>query len=187
MTGKDVPKLENDVLKQEIWSFFWKFLIYFVPGQRSLSRDICSCPCPGTKGQRDKKNFLSRDKGTTGRPVPWKPYFVLNFWPHDSWLGTLDHLATSLVDKRHKKLGKISKNLLLIFPLPSTVLSQRCLNGKMFGQIFIKNQTHSECLNVWALSLVCPHKPHIKRFKIICVFSKHFGKMALCKDLLKVS
>ena len=40
-----------------------------VPGQRSLSRDICSCPCPGTKGHRDKKIFLSRDKGTTGRPV----------------------------------------------------------------------------------------------------------------------
>jgi hypothetical protein len=29
-----------------------------VPGQRSLSRDICSCPCPGTKGHRDKKISL---------------------------------------------------------------------------------------------------------------------------------
>ena len=47
-----------------------------VPGQKSLSRDFCSCPCPGTKGHRDKKISLSRDKGTTGRPagrpVPWK-------------------------------------------------------------------------------------------------------------------
>ena len=42
-------------------------------GQRSLSRDNCSCPCPGTKGHRDRNFFLSRDKGTTGRPVPWKP------------------------------------------------------------------------------------------------------------------
>ena len=42
-------------------------------GQRSLSRDICSCPCPGTKGHRDKNFFLSRDKGTTGRPVPVCP------------------------------------------------------------------------------------------------------------------
>ena len=24
-----------------------------VPGQRSLSLEFCSCPCPGTKGQRD--------------------------------------------------------------------------------------------------------------------------------------
>ena len=30
-------------------------------GQRSLSRDICSCPCPGTR------IFLSRDKGTKGQ------------------------------------------------------------------------------------------------------------------------
>ena len=40
-----------------------------VPGQRSLSRDFCCCSCPGTKGQRDKETFLSRDKGTTGRTV----------------------------------------------------------------------------------------------------------------------
>jgi hypothetical protein len=44
-TGKDVLKQENDVLKQEIWSFFLIFLIHFVPG------------CPGTEqfvpGQRD--------------------------------------------------------------------------------------------------------------------------------------
>ena len=44
-----------------------------VPGQRSLSRDFYSCPCPGTKGQRDKEIFLSRNKGTMGHPVPWKP------------------------------------------------------------------------------------------------------------------
>ena len=43
------------------------------PGKRSLSRDICSCPCPGTTGLRDKIFFLSRDKGTTGRPVPVCP------------------------------------------------------------------------------------------------------------------
>ena len=38
--------------------------------------------CPGTTGHRDKKKFLSQDKGTTGRPVPvfpgrpvpWKHY-----------------------------------------------------------------------------------------------------------------
>ena len=60
--------------------------------------------------------------------------FVLNFWPHDSWLGTLDHLAISLVDNRHKKVGKISKNVLLIFPLPSTVVVQTksCQNTSVF-------------------------------------------------------
>ena len=30
-----------------------------LPGQRSLSRDICSCPCPWTKGHWDKKFSLS--------------------------------------------------------------------------------------------------------------------------------
>ena len=83
-TGKDVLKQENDVLKQEIWSFscfgtsFSCFLCSFgkvilsrdVPGQRCLSRDICSCPCPGTKGHRDKIFFVpgQRDNGTS-RPV----------------------------------------------------------------------------------------------------------------------
>ena len=38
--------------------------------QRSLSRDFCSCPCPGTEGRWDKEIFLFPDKGTTGRPVP---------------------------------------------------------------------------------------------------------------------
>ena len=38
-----------------------------VPGQKSLSRDFCNCPCPGTKGQQDRqKNFVpgQRDNGT---------------------------------------------------------------------------------------------------------------------------
>ena len=35
-----------------------------VPGQRSLSRDFSSCPCPGTKGQGDKDSFFSQDKRT---------------------------------------------------------------------------------------------------------------------------
>ena len=48
-----------------------------VPGQRSLSRDNYCCPCPGTKGQRDKENVLvpgQRDSGTSrpglSRDVP---------------------------------------------------------------------------------------------------------------------
>ena len=52
----------------------------FVPGHLllPLSRDKgtpgqAKLFCPGTKGQRDRETFLSRDKGTTGRPVPWKP------------------------------------------------------------------------------------------------------------------
>ena len=28
--------------------------------------------CPGRKGHRDMKMFLSWDKGTSGRPIPWK-------------------------------------------------------------------------------------------------------------------
>ena len=52
------------------FSFFFFFgESDFVPGQKSLSQDFFSCICPGTKGQRDKELFLSRDKGTTGRPI----------------------------------------------------------------------------------------------------------------------
>ena len=40
-----------------------------VPGQRSLSRDKSRSPCPGTKGHRDMKISLSRDKGTTVQTV----------------------------------------------------------------------------------------------------------------------
>ena len=61
------------VLERLFPGFWGVILSRDVPGQKSLSRDICSCPCPGTKGHWDKKIFLSRDKGTTGRPVPWKP------------------------------------------------------------------------------------------------------------------
>ena len=70
------------VLERLFPGFLGVILSRDVPGQKSLSRDICSCPCPGTKGHRDKNFFLSRDKGTTGRPVPvcpagrpvpWKP------------------------------------------------------------------------------------------------------------------
>ena len=70
-----------------MWSFLKKSLINFVPGRPGtegfvpghlllhLSRDKgtprqAKLFCPGTKGQRDRKTFLSRDKGTTGRPVP---------------------------------------------------------------------------------------------------------------------
>ena len=59
---KDVLKQENDVLKQEIWSFFWKFLIHFVLGRpetEEFAPGFLLLP-------------LSRDKGTTGRPVSWK-------------------------------------------------------------------------------------------------------------------
>ena len=67
---KDIPKQEKDVLKQRV-----------------LYRDICSCPCPGTKGHRDNIFFCPGTKGqrnvpsrfVPGRPVPWKPYFKVNF------------------------------------------------------------------------------------------------------------
>ena len=75
------------------------------PGQRVLFRDICSCPCPRTKGRRDRQNFFvpgQRDNGTgklfcpgtkgqrdvlsrfvpgrpAGRPVPWKPYYSTEY------------------------------------------------------------------------------------------------------------
>ena len=65
----DVLKQEYDVLKQEMWSFLKKSLINYVPGR------------PGTKGfvLGHLLLALSRDKGTMGRPVPWKPYSeVLN-------------------------------------------------------------------------------------------------------------
>ena len=42
---------------------------------------------------------------------------VLNLWHYGNWPGTLDHLAISLVDYKHKKLGKISENFLLILGL----------------------------------------------------------------------
>ena len=57
---------------------FWGVILSRdVPGQKSLSRDICSCPCPGTKGHRDKNFFFvtgQRDNGTShpglSRDVP---------------------------------------------------------------------------------------------------------------------
>ena len=69
-----------------------------------MSRDICFCPCPGTKGHRDKNFFLSRDKGTTGQrdvpsrfvpgrpagcPVPWKQLLSGSILPLSMYLGEL--------------------------------------------------------------------------------------------------
>ena len=74
-TEKDVLKQENEVLKLKILSFFLKFFNSFCPG---TSQDRAVCPgifAPAlVPGQRDTgtRFFLSRDKGTTGRPVPWK-------------------------------------------------------------------------------------------------------------------
>ena len=40
-----------------------------VPGQRSLSRDFCSCPCPRTKGQWDvPSRIVPRDVPSLGNP-----------------------------------------------------------------------------------------------------------------------
>ena len=75
---KEVLKQENDVQKQEIWLFFWISKIYFVPGRPGtekfgpghlllpLSRDKGTAGqaklfCSGTKGQRDRETFFSRD------------------------------------------------------------------------------------------------------------------------------
>ena len=41
-------------------------------GTEEVVLGFCSCPRHGTMGHRDKKISLSRDKRTTGRPVPWK-------------------------------------------------------------------------------------------------------------------
>ena len=77
----NIPLLHLMILFWNIFFLFWNVLFLFFcsfgkvilsrdgTGQRSLSRDICSCPCPGTKGHRDENFFLSRDKGTTRRPV----------------------------------------------------------------------------------------------------------------------
>ena len=76
--SRDVPR--DKMAKKWPKKIFLDFLTGFdlvlsrdVPGQKSLPRDFCTCPCPGTKGQRDRETFLSRDKGTTGRPVPVCP------------------------------------------------------------------------------------------------------------------
>ena len=39
----------------------FNFRLRDVPGQKSLSQDFCSCPCPGTKGHRE--NFCPVTKG----------------------------------------------------------------------------------------------------------------------------
>ena len=52
------------------WFFGKVILSWDVPEQMSLSQYCCSCLCLVTKGQRDKKISLYRDKGTMERPIP---------------------------------------------------------------------------------------------------------------------
>ena len=79
------------------------------------------------KGTRTKKHENLRDFEN------FKEIYLSNFpsmvilWPHDSWPGTLDHLAISLMNNRYKKIGKISENLLLIFGLAYLPLAGHCV------------------------------------------------------------
>ena len=71
------PVLEHLFPVLERLFLFWNVLFLFLcsfgqvilsrdgTGQRSLSRDICSCPCPRTKGHQDKNFFCPG----TSRPV----------------------------------------------------------------------------------------------------------------------
>ena len=71
---KILPRAGTAKIRDGTWDksgpFFeiFKFILsQDVPGQRSLSRDICFCPCPGTRGHRDRQNFFvpgQRDNGT---------------------------------------------------------------------------------------------------------------------------
>ena len=69
------------------------------------------------KGTRTKKPKIFRKFWKFQGKKMSKFTSLLNLWPHSSWPGTLDHLAISLVNNRYKKIGKISKNLLLILGL----------------------------------------------------------------------
>ena len=56
--------------------FFENFEIHFVPGHPGTEEFVPGhllLPLSWDKGTPGQVYFLSRDKGTTGRPVPWKP------------------------------------------------------------------------------------------------------------------
>ena len=67
------------------WVFFefpWNFLFFWHPWHPWVCiRSVCwkwnlkqiEAVPPSVKGTPRQDFFLSRDKGTTGRPVPWKP------------------------------------------------------------------------------------------------------------------
>ena len=71
----------------------------------------------GRKAQEQKKTENFRNFENFKEKKMSKFTFVLNLWPQNSWLGTLDHLVLSLGNDRYKKIGKISENVLLIFGL----------------------------------------------------------------------
>ena len=50
------------------------FPVLECPRTRGLSRDICSCPCLGTKGQRDNFFVLSRGKASSNDAI--SPIFL---------------------------------------------------------------------------------------------------------------
>ena len=85
----------------------------------------------GTKKHENFRNFENFKEKKMSKFTS-----VLNLWPHNSWPGTLNHLAISLVNNRYKKIGKISENMLLIFglaylPLPLCWLRSACGRNTM--------------------------------------------------------
>ena len=86
--GQPWGKREKIVIKSKFLKkkgrIFFAFFLSFenfgpfldVPGQRGLSRNVCCCSCPYTKGQRDKKFVFVPGKGTVGQGN----LFVLGQW-----------------------------------------------------------------------------------------------------------
>ena len=107
----------------------------------------------GTKIPEILRNFEDlKDKNL-------KIQLCAHLWPHDSWSGTLDHLAISLVDHRFKKLGKIIisfqfKILTRHFKRLSFVVTLMCIHTLWEGlkdvKKFVLHITYEYWQNFWA-------------------------------------
>ena len=140
----------------------------FVPGflPLSLSQD---------KGHRDKNFFLSRDKGTTGIPVPSKRYVeLLKFsgWKSLS-LCKICHSLRSLKDSKpiHFCFSKVFLNIIQYLGL--FIIRNAVLGGKKPNGIFTL-----QCLWHWAdasrpkknlVPLQQGHCSHPKKLKTILI------------------
>ena len=71
-----------------------------------LKQVICSCPCPGTKGHRDRKISLSQDKGTTGRSMETLLY-IQWLWAHSRRTARAIELETMLAYGKDQELLEV--------------------------------------------------------------------------------
>ena len=132
-------------------------LIRDIRGQRSLSRDFCSCPCPRTKGHRDKIFFVPQDVPSLGNASMY-----LNFSGSNQTKFNLSN-----VNKIESPHGIMGKNLHPINSAPPNLKTEVIL-------YCTQTKFMTVCVNFVRLALISEHMLHLRMLYVYFSLDMHF-------------